>query len=109
MVSSRLTWRRGTKKQLHVLKHTATSQGVASLQALYDFGYRNIEGIRDAHEGINGNVFLAALNVTDVVVMQIGFFRQCFLTPFQIATMGANVVTQYRPIFWSCSHIISSG
>ena len=63
----------------------------------------------DAHEGINGNVFLAALNVTDVVVMQIGFFRQCFLTPFQIATMGANVVTQYRPIFWSCSHIISSG
>ncbi len=78
------------------------------LQALNDFGNRNVEGIRDAHEGVNGNVFLASLDVADVVVMQIGLFRQCFLTPFQIAAVGANVLTQYGPIFWSSGHIISS-
>lgn len=43
------------------------------------------------HEGVNGDIFLAAFDVADVVVVQIGFFGQFFLAPAHVPAVRADV------------------
>lgn len=51
----------------------------------------NFQRRRNPHEGVNGNVFLTALNIADVIVVKIGFFGQLFLAPPHVPAMRADV------------------
>ena len=59
----------------------------------------HFQGRGDAHERVNGNIFLAALDVADVIVMEIGFFGQFLLAPFHGAAMRSYVFAKNLAVF----------
>jgi hypothetical protein len=59
----------------------------------------HFQGCGNSHKGINGDIFLATLNVADVIAMKIGFLSQLFLTPFEIPAMRSYVFAQDFSMF----------
>ena len=62
------------------------------------------ERCRNPHKGVHRNIFLAALNITDVVVVEVGFFGELDLAPAKLPAMCANVFAQNLAVFWSFCH-----
>jgi hypothetical protein len=54
---------------------------------------------RDSHERIHGDIFLPALNVANVIVVEIGFLGQFLLAPFHCPAMRSDVFAQNLPVF----------
>lgn len=62
-----------------------------ALQPAKKIGDGDFQGRGNSHEGVNGDIFLAALDVADIVVVEIRFFGQFFLAPPHVPAMRADV------------------
>ena len=51
----------------------------------------HFQGRGNSLESINGNIFLATLNIANVIVVQISFFSELFLAPPHVPAMHADV------------------
>ena len=58
----------------------------------------------DPFERVNRDVFFAALDVPDVVVVQFGFFGQLLLAPFEIPPVRPDVFPKDLAIFRNFYH-----
>ena len=62
---------------------------------------RNLQRGRNAHERIDGDGLLPALNLSDVVAVQVGLFRQYLLGVASLFAMSADGVTDDLTVFRS--------
>jgi hypothetical protein len=76
------------------------SQTVKHLNAENQIAQTDFQGNRNTHQGVNGDVFLSALNVADVIVVEVGFFGQFLLAPFHRPAVRSDVFTQNLSVFW---------
>jgi hypothetical protein len=58
----------------------------------------------DFQQRINGDGPVRAFNLADVNRVQIGLFRQFFLTPTRLLSLDANVFADQLAVFWNGCH-----
>ena len=76
------------------------------LNSARQFAQSSFQSSSDSRESVNRHIFFPALNVANVIVVQLSQFGQFFLAPFEDATARPYVFAENLSVFWNFDHCI---